>query len=133
MNKFDNFLCSHIDSIRYICPIVDKTSDEIIERCGDLFLNKNSKASTVNSNSNNIINNRKEKKLQFIQRCFHFLTNILLIIETYSKYVQNELNHHVDTTRNLWKNLNMEDGRSLDQVEVRIIHSSSDLFPPKEK
>ena len=123
MNNFDDFLCSHVDSIRHICPIVDKTSDEIIERYGDLFFlsffNKNSKASSVNSNSNHIPNVRKEKKFQFIEQYFQFLTNILMIIETYSKYIQNELNDHIDTTRNLWKNLNMEDGRSLDEVEVR--------------
>ena len=39
-------------------------------------------------------------------------------IEIYSKSVENELTDYIDTSRNLWKNLNMEDGRSLDEVEV---------------
>jgi hypothetical protein len=121
VNSLDGFLCSHMDSFRYICPIVDQTSDEVIERYGDLFflsfLNKTSNSSSINSNI------RKGRKFLFMERYFQFLTNILIIIETYSKYIQNELNDHIDTSRNLWKNLNMEDGRSLDEVEVRIIHS----------
>lgn len=123
VNNLDNFLCKHVDSIRRICPIVDQTSDEIIEHYGDLFFlsffNKDSKSSSINSYSNHITNIRKEKKFQFIERYFQFLTSILMIIEMYSKYIHNELNDYIDTSRNLWKNLNMEDGRSLDEVEVR--------------
>lgn len=120
----DEFLCTYVDSIRRFCPIVNQTSDEIIERYGDLFylsyFNKTNKSSsTVNRNSNSVINNRKEKTFQFIQRYFHFLTKFLMTIETYSKYIQNEFIDYIDTSRNLWKNLNMEDGRSLDEVEVR--------------
>lgn len=48
-----------------------------------------------------------------------------MIIEIYSKYIQNEFIDYIDTTRNLWKNLNMEDGRSLDEVEVRYLQISS--------
>ncbi len=73
----------------------------------------------MNDHSNHGTNNRREKKFQFIERYLQFLTHILMIIEMYSKYVLNELNDYIDTSRNLWKNLNMEDGRSLDEVEVR--------------
>lgn len=62
---------------------------------------------------------RKRRQFQFIDKYFQFITHVLMIIEMYSKYVQNEFNDHIDTSRNLWKNLNMEDGRSLDEVEVR--------------
>jgi hypothetical protein len=41
-----------------------------------------------------------------------------MCIEIYCKYIHNELTDHIDISRNLWKNLNMEDGRSLDEVEV---------------
>ncbi len=136
MNSLDRFLCSYIDTIRHICPIVDQTSDEVIERYGDIFflsiINKNMKSSSVNSNSNNVTKIRKEKKFQFIKGYFHFVTNILMIIEIYSKSIQNELSHYIDTSRNLWKNLNMEDGRSLDQVEVRNLNSSIDFFRKKK-
>ena len=73
----------------------------------------------MNEHSNPEKTNRREKKFQFIERYLQFLTHILMIIEMYSKYVQSELSDHIDTSRNLWKNLNMEDGRSLDEVEVR--------------
>ncbi len=129
VNNLDHFLCSHIDSLRRLCPIVDQTSDEIIEHYGDLFFlsffTKNSASSSMNGHSNHGTNNRKERKFQFIERYLQFLTHILMIIEMYSKYIQNELNDHIDTSRNLWKNLNMEDGRSLDGVEVRNFNSSS--------
>jgi hypothetical protein len=119
----DQFLCSRIDSLRQLCPIVDQTSDEVIERYGDLFFfsyfTKNSASTSMNDHSNHGTNNRREKKFQFIERYLQFLTHILMIIEMYSKYVLNELNDYIDTSRNLWKNLNMEDGRSLDEVEVR--------------
>ncbi len=128
VNNLDHFLCSRIDSLRQLCPIVEQTSDEIIERYGDLFFfsffNKNSASSSINGHSTN---NRRERKFQFIERYLQFLTHILMIIEMYSKYIQNELNDHIDTSRNLWKNLNMEDGRSLDEVEVRNFNSSSSL------
>ncbi|CAF3843746.1 unnamed protein product [Adineta steineri] len=121
LNSLDHFLCSHINSIRHICPIVDQTSDEVIERYSNLFflsvINKSSKSSTINSNFNNITNVRKEKKFKFFETYFRFITNILMVIEMYSKSIKNELNDYIDTTRNLWKNLNMEDGRSLDEVE----------------
>ena len=122
MTNLDQFLCSHIDSVRNICPIVNQTSDEIIERYGDLFflsfLNKHSRSSPVDTNPDHIVQIRKEKKLQFFERYFQFLTNFLMIIEMYAKYIQNELIDYIDTSRNLWKTLNMEDGRSLDEVEV---------------
>ncbi len=137
MNNLDEFLCTHVDSIRRICPIVDQTSDEIIERYGDLFFlsffNKNPKSSPVNNDFNHVPNVRKEKKFQFIEQYFQFLTNVLMIIEMYSKYIQNELNDHIDISRNLWKNLNMEDGRSLDEVEVRHFNTPSNFFRKKKK
>jgi len=137
VNNLDKFLCTRVDSIRRICPIVDQTSDEIIERYGDLFFlsvfNKNPKSSPVNSDSNHVPNVRKEKKFQFIEQYFQFLTNVLMIIEMYSKYIQNELNDHIDASRNLWKNLNMEDGRSLDEVEVRHFNTPSNFFRKKNK
>ncbi|CAF0730512.1 unnamed protein product [Rotaria sordida] len=121
VNKLDDYLCSHIDSIRNICPIVDRTSNEVIERYSDVFflsfMNKNSKSSTIHSNSNNINNIHEEKSFKVIQRFSQFLTNILMMIEIYSKSIQNELNDHIDACRNLWKTLNMEDGRSLDAVD----------------
>ncbi len=119
VNNLDPFLCSYIDSIRHICPIVDQTSDELIERYGDLFIFSFFHKTSVDNNSNHVTNNRKERKFRFIEKYFQFLTHILIIIEMYSKYIQNELNDYIDTSRNLWKNLNMEDGRSLDEVEVR--------------
>jgi hypothetical protein len=125
VKNLDHFLCSHIDTIRYFCPIVNQTSDEVFNRYSDLFFlsftPENSPLCSVNSNSNPIINIRKEKKFKFIDRYFKFVTNILMIIEMYSKYIQNELNDYMDTSRNLWKNLNMEDGRSLDEVEVKTV------------
>jgi hypothetical protein len=126
----------HVDSIRRLCPIVDQSSDEIIENYGDLFFlsffNKNSKSSSVNDHSNHVINIRKEKKFLFIERYFQFLTNILMIIEMYSTYIRNELIDHIDISRNLWKNLNMEDGRSLDEVEVRNFNTSSHFIQKKK-
>ncbi|CAF3377809.1 unnamed protein product [Rotaria sp. Silwood1] len=120
VNKLDQYLCSHIDSIRNICPIIDHTSDEVIERYSDLFFlsftNKNMKSSTVNNNSNNVNNIHEEKRFKFNQPLSQFLTNILMMIENYSKYIHHELNSHIDRYRNLWKKLNMEDGRSLDEV-----------------
>ncbi|UJR35666.1 hypothetical protein I4U23_028416 [Adineta vaga] len=122
LNSLDNFLCSHITSIQYFCPIVDETFDEIITRYGDIFFfsnfNKNSTSTSANSNSNVMINTRREKKsFKFIEKYIQFLTNILMTTEIYSKSIENELNDYIDTSRNLWKNLNMEDGRSLDEVE----------------
>lgn len=127
VNNLDHFLCSHTDSLRRFCPIVDQTSDQIIERYGDLFFlsifKKNSTSSETNNESDSGTNKqRKERRFQFIDRYFQLITQILMVVEMYSKYVQNELNDYIDTSRNLWKNLNMEDGRSLDEVEVRRLH-----------
>ena len=121
VNQLDYFLSSHIDSIRSICPIVDRTSDELIEYYGDQFhlsfMNKNSISSSI---ANNIKNIHKEKRLQFFQSYFQFLTNILIIIEIYSKSIRNELHSYIDVSRNIWKNMNMVDGRTLDEVEVNL-------------
>lgn len=123
VNNLDHFLCSHVDSLRRFCPIVDQTSDEIIERYGDLFFlsifKKNPTSSETSNDLDSETKQRKERRFQFIDRYFQLITHILMIIEMYSKYVLNELNDYIDTSRNLWKNLNMEDGRSLDEVEVR--------------
>ena len=56
-----------------------------------------------------------------------------MLIEMYSKYIQNELNEYVDITRNLWKNLNMADGRSLDEVEVNNERSQEILIDPQAR
>ena len=129
VNNLDHFLCSHVHSLRRFCPIVDQTSDEIIERYGDLFFlsifKKNTPSTGTTDISDSEIKHRKERKFQFIERYFQFITHVLMIIEMYSKYVQNEFYDYIDTTRNLWKNLNMEDGRSLDEVEVRELNWSA--------
>ncbi|CAF2392012.1 unnamed protein product [Rotaria sp. Silwood2] len=93
-----------------------------MERCSDLFflpfMNKTFKSSTINTNSNSVNNIHEKKNFKFIQQLSQFLTNSLMMIEIYSKSIQNQLNGHVDSYRNLWKNLNMEDGRSLDEVDL---------------
>ena len=54
-----------------------------------------------------------------MERYVQLVTNALMVVEMHSKSIQNELDHYTDASRNLWKSLNMEDGRSLDGVEVR--------------
>jgi len=123
VNTLDNYLCSRMDSIRSYCPIVNQTSDEFVKNYGDSlifsFFNRHAKSvTTVKIHSSHLTDVRKEKKSFSFERYFQFVTNFLMIIEMYSKYIQNEFLDYIDTSRNLWKNLNMEDGRSLDEVDV---------------
>ncbi|CAF3398865.1 unnamed protein product [Rotaria socialis] len=122
VNKLDHYLCSYIDTIRYFCPIVDHTSNEVFKRCGDLlflsFIHKHSESSTTTTTTTtNMEHIPEENKFYFIQRFSQCLTSLLVIIELYSKYIRNELNDHIGRSRALWKKLNMEDGRSLDEVD----------------
>ena len=111
VTDLDQYLCSHIETIRTICPIVNENKDQLIGRLNQsslrLFLQ--SKSSPTNDSF----------MTKFFRRYVSFLTSLLMLVEIYCKYVLNELNDHIDISRNLWKNLNMADGRSLDQVEVR--------------
>ncbi|CAF4637097.1 unnamed protein product [Rotaria socialis] len=128
VNKLDHYLCSYIDTIRYFCPIVDHTSNEVFKRCGDLlflsFIHKHSESSTTTTTTTNMEHIPEENKFYFIQRFSQCLTSLLVIIELYSKYIRNELNDHIGRSRALWKKLNMEDGRSLDEVDVRKLFLS---------
>ncbi|CAF1020268.1 unnamed protein product [Adineta ricciae] len=122
LNSLDNFLCSHVTSLQYCFPFVNQTFDELTDSYGDLFslsiFTNGSKSASVHSTTNVITNIRRERKsLKLFDRYFQFLTDILMSIEIYSKSIENELTDYIDTSRNLWKNLNMEDGRSLDEVE----------------
>ncbi|CAF3793843.1 unnamed protein product [Rotaria magnacalcarata] len=123
VNKLDHYLCSYIDTIRYFCPILDHTFNEVFKRCSDLlflsFIHKHfeSSTTTTNSNSSNMEHIPEENKFYFIQRFSQCLTSLLVIIGLYSKYIRHELNDHIDRSRTLWKKLNMEDGRSLDEVD----------------
>lgn len=123
VNPLDPFLCSQVDSIRYVCPLVNQTKDEVIERCSDLFQlifsPKNSAACTSNGSSTSALQSHRNRYLmKWVVRSFQLLTKVLIIVEMYCKYVLNELNDHIEISRNLWKNLNMEDGRALEEVEV---------------
>lgn len=117
----DNFLCSHVTSLQYFFPIVNQTFDEVTDYYGGLFsfgIFTNDSKSVSADSTPNVVMRRERKPLKLFDRYFQFLTDMLMSIEIYSKSIENELTDYIDTTRNLWKNLNMEDGRSLDQVEV---------------
>ena len=123
VNPFDPFLCSQVDTIRYVCPLVNQTKDEVIERCSDLFQltfpPKNSSACTSNGSLTSTLHPPRNRYLmKWVVRSFQLLTKVLMVTEMYCKYVLNELNDHIEISRNLWKNLNMEDGRALEEVEV---------------
>lgn len=96
-----------------ICPIVNENRDQLINRFSQSAVSSFLQTKSSPSNDSYLI--------KFFQRYFSFLTHLLMIVEIYCKYILNELNDHIDTSRNLWKNLNMADGRSLDQVEVKIL------------
>lgn len=104
-------------TVRRFCPIVNQTCHELLERYGDLLF-----ASTVNptpkADPDVVTPVRREKKVHFTDRYVQFVTSALMVVEMHSKSVQHELDDYVDASRNLWKSLNMEDGRSLDRVEV---------------
>lgn len=132
MNKLDQYLCSRIDSIRYMCPIIDRTSNEVIECYSDKifppFIGKTLRSSSVNSNSSNAKTDYQENQYNLVQKFFGFVTNFLMAIEMYSTCILHELNEHINASRKLWKKLNLEDGRSLDDVDVRIkIFSSNSI------
>ena len=71
--------------------------------------------------------------MKLVARSYQVLTHVLMMTEMYCRYVLNELNHHIEISRNLWKNLNMEDGRALEEVEVNAFDRWSDLIVFAEK
>lgn len=138
-NKWDGTLCSSLDSFRRLCPVVEQTADEFLEHYGDLyFISIFHKHSA--SSPDQITQPRKERKDPGAERYFQFITNILMIIEIYSKHIQNEFFDYIGTSRNLWKTLNMEDGRSIEEVNVSMLQikhghflQSFSLFKSKKK
>lgn len=122
----DSYLCSHIDTFRCRFPFVNLTFTEVIQRYSDSFLfsfmSKHFKSSsTMNSNLNDVTYDDEQNQFNITTRFFAMLTNILMTVEIYSKCIKNELNDQINRSRRLWKKLNVEDGRSLDEVDVRNI------------
>lgn len=93
-----------------ILPIVNQTKDQVFDRYNQSPLFSFLRRKSSSTNQLYVIN--------FFHRYMNALTSLFTTMETYCNYVLNELNDYMDISRSLWKNVNMADGRSLDEVEV---------------
>ncbi|CAF1141959.1 unnamed protein product [Didymodactylos carnosus] len=130
VNDVDTFLCHQLETIKCYCPILQETKDQVVGRYSDLIysikLNQSEYSEQLDnsqtahysfSKSHNNIRNNSKFIVNLWKESLSIITSLLLMFEMYAQNIQNELGDALNGCQMLWQNLNMEDGRALDDVQ----------------